>query len=48
VPLAAEGVVNVHAGVVTVPESARMLVRLVAGAFDDYRSSSEGRHAIAV
>lgn len=47
-PLAADGLARVEAGVITVPEDARPLVRKVASLFDTYLDPAVGRHAIAV
>lgn len=47
-PLAADGLVHVADGVITVPDSARNLVRRVASAFDAYLDPAHGRHAVAV
>jgi oxygen-independent coproporphyrinogen-3 oxidase len=46
--LAIDGLARIDRGVVTVPESARNLVRRVASAFDLYLDPSAGRHAVAV
>jgi oxygen-independent coproporphyrinogen-3 oxidase len=47
-PLEADGLVSVDDGMITVPPSARNLVRLVASVFDAYLDPALGRHAIAV
>jgi oxygen-independent coproporphyrinogen-3 oxidase len=47
-PLVADGLARIEGGVVTVPDSARSLVRLVASAFDAYLDPAAGRHAVAV
>jgi oxygen-independent coproporphyrinogen-3 oxidase len=47
-PLVADGLARVQGGVVTVPESARNLVRRVASVFDAYIDPAAGRHAVAV
>ena len=47
-PLIADGLVRIDRGVITVPESARNLVRRVAAAFDAYLDPAAGRHAVAV
>ncbi|HEX2944231.1 MAG TPA: oxygen-independent coproporphyrinogen III oxidase [Rhodopila sp.] len=47
-PLAEDGLLEVRNGVITVPESARNLVRRVASTFDAYLDHSAGRHAVAV
>jgi oxygen-independent coproporphyrinogen III oxidase len=46
--LVADGLAEVDGGVITVPESARNLVRRVASAFDAYLDPAAGRHAVAV
>ena len=46
--LAGDGLVRIDRGVVTVPESARTLVRRIACVFDAYLRPEEGRHAVAV
>ncbi len=46
--LAADGLVRVDRGVITVPETARTLVRRIACVFDAYLKPEEGRHAVAV
>jgi oxygen-independent coproporphyrinogen-3 oxidase len=46
--LAADGLVRVERGVVSVPASMRALVRLVASVFDAYLDPAAGRHAVAV
>ena len=47
-PLVADGLALIDNGVITVPESARNLVRRVASAFDPYFAPTAGRHAVAV
>ncbi len=48
-PLVARGVCEMSGRVITVPEPARMLVRVVAECFDAYRQEpSQNRHALAV
>jgi len=47
-PLLADGLARIDRGVITVPESARNLVRRVASAFDAYLDPVAGRHAVAV
>jgi oxygen-independent coproporphyrinogen III oxidase len=47
-PLVADGLARIEDGIVTVPESARNLVRRVASAFDAYLDPTAGRHAVAV
>jgi oxygen-independent coproporphyrinogen-3 oxidase len=47
-PLVADGLARIEDGVVTIPESARNLVRRVASAFDAYLDPAAGRHAVAV
>jgi oxygen-independent coproporphyrinogen III oxidase len=47
-PLAADGLVFVDDGVITVPPGARNLVRRVASVFDVYLDPALGRHAVAV
>jgi oxygen-independent coproporphyrinogen-3 oxidase len=46
--LVADGLAQVEGGVITVPESARNLVRRVASQFDAYLDPTAGRHAVAV
>ena len=46
--LAADGLVRNERGVITVPETARTLVRRIACAFDAYLRPEEARHAVAV
>jgi len=46
--LAADGLVRAERGIITVPESARTLVRRIACVFDAYLRPEEGRHAVAV
>jgi oxygen-independent coproporphyrinogen-3 oxidase len=46
--LAADSLVRIDRGVVTVPETARTLVRRIACVFDAYLRPEEGRHAVAV
>lgn len=46
--LAEDGLLQLQDGVITVPESARNLVRRVASTFDAYLDHSAGRHAVAV
>jgi oxygen-independent coproporphyrinogen III oxidase len=46
--LAADGLARIDRGVVTVPETARTLVRRIACVFDAYLRPEEGRHAVAV
>lgn len=46
--LAADGMVRLDRGVVTVPEAARTLVRRIACVFDAYFDPGQGRHAVAV
>jgi oxygen-independent coproporphyrinogen III oxidase len=47
-PLVADGLVRTEDGVITVPESARNLVRRVASTFDAYLDPAVGRHSVAV
>jgi oxygen-independent coproporphyrinogen-3 oxidase len=47
-PLVADGLARIEDDVITVPESARNLVRRVASAFDAYLDPTAGRHAVAV
>jgi oxygen-independent coproporphyrinogen-3 oxidase len=47
-PLAADGLVHIQGSVVTVPESARPILRRIASAFDAYLDPAAGRHAVAV
>lgn len=46
--LAADGLVRMDGGVITVPETGRTLVRRIACVFDAYLRPEEGRHAVAV
>ena len=46
--LAAEGLVLLDRGVITVPETARALVRRIACVFDAYFEPEQGRHSVAV
>ncbi|MGD0108903.1 MAG: oxygen-independent coproporphyrinogen III oxidase [Rhodopila sp.] len=47
-PLVADGLAWINDRLITVPESARNLVRRVASAFDAYFAPATGRHAVAV
>lgn len=47
-PLVTDGLARADRGVITVPESARNLVRRVASVFDAYLDPAAGRHAVAV
>jgi len=47
-PLTADGLASLHDGIITVPETARPLVRKVASLFDSYLDPTLGRHAVAV
>ncbi len=46
--LADDGLVRIDQGVISVPDSARNLVRVVASTFDAYLDTAAGRHAVAV
>jgi oxygen-independent coproporphyrinogen-3 oxidase len=46
--LQADGLVALHGTAITVPEAARLLVRVVAAAFDAYLQTGKGRHSKAV
>ncbi len=48
VPMAADGIVTVEAGRVTIPEEGRAFIRLIAGAFDAYLDDGQQRHSKAV
>jgi oxygen-independent coproporphyrinogen-3 oxidase len=47
-PLAASGVIEISGRRVTVTEAGRPFVRLIAAAFDSYRSNGAARHSMAV
>lgn len=47
-PLTEDAICTVHGHIVTVTETGRPFVRLVASAFDEYLSSGMGRHSKAV
>jgi len=47
-PLQSEGLVTVDGNIVTVPEAARLSVRVVCAAFDSYLGQGPGRHSRAV
>ena len=47
-PLAAEGLVRLEGGRISVTEKGRPFVRLVAAAFDAYLAKARGRHSVAV
>ncbi len=46
--LAADGIVTVEAGCITIPEEGRAFIRLVAGVFDAYLDDGQQRHSKAV
>jgi oxygen-independent coproporphyrinogen III oxidase len=47
-PLVGDGLARIDRGVITIPETARNLVRRVASAFDAYLDPTAGRQAVAV
>lgn len=47
-PLEADGIVTVEDGVVAATEAGRPFIRLIAAAFDAYRSATGGRFSVAV